>query len=218
MTIIEGETVAMAFRRIAEADILEGPLPPPPPEGSLLPDTYLVTRGTTRAALVARMQQARDDLLQDLWANRAPDLPFNTPEEAINLASIVEKETGSAEERPLVASVFVNRLRRGMKLESDPTIIYGLTGGEPLGRGIRRSELDGETPYNTYFIPALPPTPICNPGREAIAAVLNPPDSDYLFFVAVRPGETRFSATYAQHRRYVAELRRNERAARAGRP
>jgi len=145
------------------------------------------------------------------WNERADDLPYGTRQEALILASIVEKETALPEERDRIAAVFVNRLRRGMRLESDPTIIYGLTGGEPLGRGIRRSELDRKTDYNTYQIDGLPPTPICNPGKEAILAVLNPPETQDLFFVANGEGGHVFAETYAQHRRNVTAWRRVER-------
>src|SRR5262249_8960516 len=155
-----------------------------PKEGALLPETYLFTRGASRAEILKRMADDQTKLAAALWEKRSPDLPYKTLEEAVILASIVEKETGLAEERPQVASVFVNRLRKGMKLKSDPTIIYGLTGGDPLGRGIRKSELEKATPYNTYIIDGLPPTPICNPGRASLEAVINPPDTDYLFFVA----------------------------------
>ncbi|MGF1464099.1 MAG: endolytic transglycosylase MltG [Maricaulaceae bacterium] len=215
ITLPEGLTSAQIIRRLdAETEILRGTVEAPPAEGALLPDTYRVTRGTERQALVDRMVAAQDALIAELWPKRAPDLPFETPQEAIILASIVEKETGLAAERPLVASVFVNRLKRGMRLESDPTIIYGLTQGEPLGRGIRRSELDRVTAYNTYHIDGLPPTPIANPGRDAIAAVLNPPDSAYLFFVADGTGGHAFAATLREHNRNVAAWRRIERARR----
>ena len=210
----EGLTSAMIARLINDSDVLTGDTVEPPAEGVLLPDTYNVTRGDTRAGLIERMRAAKANLLEALWEARAPDLPISTPEEALILASIVEKETGVAEERGLVASVFVNRLRRGMRLQSDPTIIYGLTGGEPLGRGIRRSELDRVTPYNTYQVDGLPPTPIANAGRASLEAVLNPPDTDYLFFVADGTGGHKFSATYAEHNEGVRNLRRLEREGR----
>lgn len=217
VTAAEGLTSAMIARIVETSDVLTGEIAEIPPEGALLPETYLVSRGTQRSEVLARMARAQDELLDALWPERAPDLPFETRQEAIILASIVEKETGVASERPLVASVFVNRMRRGMRLESDPTIIYGITQGEPLGRGIRRSELDNaENPYNTYQNDGLPPTPISNPGRDAIAAVLNPPQTDYLFFVADGSGGHAFSSTYAEHRRNVAQWRRLERE-RAGR-
>jgi len=212
VTVPEGRTSAMIVRILEDSDVLTGAIAETPPEGSLLPETYFVQRGTSRQDVLDRMRADQQALLDQLWAGRAEDLPFDTIEEAIILASIVEKETGVASERPLVASVFVNRLRRGMRLESDPTIIYGITGGEPLGRGIRRSELDNaDNPYNTYFVDGLPPTPIANPGRDAIAAVLNPPESDYLFFVADGTGGHAFAATYREHQRNVANWRRIER-------
>lgn len=212
VTAAEGLTSAMITRVVDAADILTGEIETIPAEGTLLPETYLVDRGTSRQAVLDRMAAAQDALIAELWPNRAEDLPFDTPEEAIILASVVEKETGIGHERPLVAAVFVNRLRRGMRLQSDPTIIYGISQGEPLGRGIRRSELDSTTnPYNTYQIDGLPPTPIANPGRDAIAAVLNPPQSDYLFFVADGTGGHAFAETYAEHNRNVAQWRRIER-------
>ncbi len=211
VTIPEGATSAAAIELVRANTVLTGDTPRPPPEGAILPETYVVERGMTRAEVVAQMLAARERLLLDLWANRAQDLPFETPEEALTLASIVEKETGLAAERPQVASVFINRLRKGMRLESDPTIIYGLTRGVPLGRGLRRSEIDQRTPYNTYQIPALPPGPISNPGRAAIEAVLNPPQSNALFFVADGSGGHVFADTYAEHARNVAKWREIER-------
>jgi peptidoglycan lytic transglycosylase G len=212
VTVPEGRTSAMIVRILEASDVLTGLIAETPAEGTLLPETYFVQRGTSRQDLLDRMRADQQALMDQLWAGRAEDLPFDTIEEAIILASVVEKETGVASERPLVAAVFVNRLRRGMRLESDPTIIYGITGGEPLGRGIRRSELDNaDNPYNTYFVDGLPPTPIANPGRDALAAVLNPPDSDYLFFVADGTGGHAFAATYREHQRNVANWRRVER-------
>jgi UPF0755 protein len=212
VTAPEGRTSAQIVRILNENAVLTGEITDIPAEGTLLPETYSFHRGDTRQHILDRMRADQQALIEELWPNRAEDLPFDTPEEAIILASVVEKETGVAAERPLVASVFVNRLRRGIRLESDPTIIYGITGGEPLGRGIRRSELDNdENPYNTYFVDGLPPTPIANPGRDAIAAVLNPPDTDYLFFVADGTGGHAFAATYREHQRNVANWRRIER-------
>ncbi len=211
VTIPEGLTSAQVVRLLEADPVLKGDLAEVPPEGVLLPETYLFQRGTTRADLIERMKAARDEVLEDLWANRAEDLPFSTPEEAVILASIVEKETAIAEERPRVAAVFINRLRRGMRLESDPTIIYGLTQGEPLGRGLRQSELKKITPYNTYEVDGLPPTPIGNPGRESLVAVLNPPKTKELFFVADGKGGHIFAETYRQHQRNVAAWRRIER-------
>ena len=211
VTIPEGRTTAQALALIADAPVLTGDVTLTPGEGALLPETYAYERGEARDAVLQRMIDAHDEALAALWPNRAEALPFDTPEEAVILASIVEKETALAEERPRVASVFVNRLRRGMRLQSDPTIIYGLTGGEPLGRGIRRSELRGETPYNTYVIRGLPPTPIANPGRASLEAVLNPPDTDDLYFVADGTGGHVFAETLAEHNRNVAQWRRIER-------
>ncbi|MFN4297753.1 MAG: endolytic transglycosylase MltG [Brevundimonas sp.] len=216
VTLPEGRSSIQAWDILNASEILTGEIPVPP-EGSLLPETYEVTRGETRAEVVRRMQQAHDELLAELWAGRSPNLPVNTPEEAVILASIVEKETGLAEERPQVAAVFISRLRRGMRLESDPTIVYGVNGGRPLGRGIRRSELDRVTPYNTYRIDGLPPTPIANPGREALAAVLNPPETEYLFFVADGTGGHAFARTYEEHLANVARWRAIE-ARRAAEP
>ncbi len=211
VTLPEGLTSAMIMRVVAADTVLAGDSPAEPAEGALLPETYLFTRGTTRSEIVARMAREHARLATALWEKRKAGLPYDTLEEAIILASIVEKETGLASERPQVASVFVNRLRKGIKLQSDPTIIYGLTRGEPLGRGIRRSELEKETPYNTYFITGLPPTPICNPGRASLEAVMNPPDTDYLFFVADGTGGHAFAATLAEHERNVAKWREIER-------
>jgi UPF0755 protein len=190
---------------------LLGELSLAPEEGELLPETYAYTRGETRDGMVRTMMKAQDDFVEEIWGKRATELPFNTREEAIILASIVEKETGVADERPRIAAVFVNRLKKGMRLESDPTVIYGLTKGEPLGRGIRLSELRKETPYNTYVINGLPPTPIANPGKAAIEAVLNPLDTEDIFFVADGTGGHAFAATLEEHNRNVAKWRRVER-------
>lgn len=217
VTFAEGLTSAMIVRALADVEVLTGEVTEIPAEGTLLPETYHVTRGTSRQELLDRMAQDQQALLDELWPNRAENLPFETREEAIILASIVEKETGVASERPEVAAVFVNRLRRGMRIESDPTIIYGISQGEPLGRGLRRSEIDNaENAWNTYQIPRLPPTPIANPGRESIAAVLNPAESSALFFVADGTGGHVFADTYAQHQRNVANWRRIERQRRNG--
>ena len=217
VTFAEGLTSAMIVRALADVEVLTGEVTEIPAEGTLLPETYHVTRDTSRQELLDRMAQDQQALLDELWPNRAENLPFETREEAIILASIVEKETGVASERPEVAAVFVNRLRRGMRIESDPTIIYGISQGEPLGRGLRRSEIDNaENAWNTYQIPRLPPTPIANPGRESIAAVLNPAESSALFFVADGTGGHVFADTYAQHQRNVANWRRIERQRRNG--
>ena len=217
VTFAEGLTSAMIVAVLNDSDVLTGEIAEVPAEGTLLPETYHVTRGTSRQDLLDRMARDQRELLDELWPNRAPNLPIETREEAIILASVVEKETGVASERPEVAAVFINRLRRGMRLESDPTIIYGISQGEPLGRGLRRSEIDNENnAWNTYQIPRLPPTPIANPGRESLAAVLNPAETSALFFVADGTGGHVFADTYAQHQRNVAQWRRIERQRRAG--
>jgi UPF0755 protein len=212
ITLAEGLTSAMIVAAVADADVLTGDISAVPAEGSLLPETYLVDRATPRQDVIERMANAQTALLDELWPNRLESLPLETREEVIILASIVEKETGVMSERDLVAAVFINRLRRGMRLESDPTIIYGISQGEPLGRGLRRSEIDNaNNAWNTYQIPRLPPTPIANPGRESIAAVLNPAETSALFFVADGSGGHAFADTYAQHLRNVAAWRQIER-------
>ncbi len=211
VTIPEGWSSAQTVDILMNEDVLTGTVEDVPEEGSLWPETYEVTRGETRASVIARMQRAKDDGLAELWAQRGPTSVVRTPDEAVILASIVEKETGIASERPQVAAVFSNRIRQGMRLESDPTIVYGITKGRPLGRGIRQSELAADTGYNTYLIDGLPPTPIANPGRESIAAVLNPPRSEYLFFVADGTGGHVFARTFEEHRFNVARWREIER-------
>jgi UPF0755 protein len=216
VTLAEGLTSAMVVRALSEHDKLTDDMVGVPAEGTLLPETYMVDRGTSRSVVLARMAQAQSDLLDELWPTRAENLPFSTREEAIILASIVEKETGIGAERGEVATVFVNRLRLGMRLQTDPTIIYGITQGEPLGRGIRRSEIDdANNVYNTYQIDGLPPGPIANPGEAAIRAVLNPPEHDYLYFVADGTGGHAFARTLSEHNRNVARWRRIERQRRA---
>lgn len=215
VTIPEGWTSGMVLDALRAEEELVGTVDEPP-EGSILPDTYRLERGETRTAVIQRMREARDKVLAELWAARQPGLPIETPEEAVILASIVEKETGVAAERPRVAAVFVNRLRLGMALQSDPTIIYGITRGRPLGRGIRASELAAPGPYNSYRVVGLPPTPIANPGREALAAVLDPPKSNELFFVADGSGGHAFAVTYDAHKRNVARWREIERQKAAG--
>lgn len=209
ITIAEGLTSDAAVALINADPVLTGPTPTIP-EGSLLPETYLFERGTTRADLLARMHKAQEMLLAELWAKRKQGLPISTKEDALKLASIVEKETRIAAERPRIAAVFMNRLKIGMRLESDPTIIYGLTKGAPLGHPLRQSELATPNPYSTYQIVGLPPTPISNPGRDAIAAVLNPPDSNELYFVANGSGGHVFAKNIAEHQRNVAQWRRIE--------
>ena len=211
VTIPEGWSSLQAVDILNKEDVLTGTVETPPAEGSLWPDTYEVSRGETRASVVARMQRAMTENLARLWATRSPATVVRSPEEAVILASVVEKETGLAAERPRVAAVFSNRLRMGVRLESDPTIVYGITHGRPLGRGIRQSELQADTGYNTYLIDGLPPTPIANPGKDAIAAVLNPPRSNDLFFVADGTGGHVFASTYEQHLVNVARWREIER-------
>lgn len=210
VTIPEGWSSAQAVDILNRQPVLTGTVEVPT-EGSLWPDTYEVSRGETREAVVLRMQRAMNDNLASLWAARSPATVVRSPQEAVILASIVEKETGLAAERPRVAAVFTNRLRVGMRLESDPTIVYGITKGRPLGRGIRQSELQADTGYNTYLIDGLPPTPIANPGVDAIKAVLDPPHSTDLFFVADGSGGHAFASTYEQHRANVARWREIER-------
>jgi UPF0755 protein len=180
-----------------------------PPEGSLLPETYTFTRGESRAEVVARMQTSMARTLAELWETRQPDLPLRTPEEAVILASIVEKETSRKRELPEVAGVYINRLRQGMKLQADPTVIYPVTRGKPLGRRILRSELQADNGYNTYVIEGLPEGPIANPGKAALAAVLNPAKTGNIFFVADGSGGHVFARTLAEHDRNVAAWRRH---------
>lgn len=212
LTAAEGLTSGMIFALVKADPVLVGDAGDAPAEGTLLPETYLFTRGTTRAELFARMKRAQEKLLDQLWAERAPNLPIKTKEQAVILASVVEKETALAEERRHIAAVFENRLNIGMKLQSDPTIIYGITRGYPLGRGIRESEITAVTPYNTYVIPGLPATPICNPGRDSIAAVLRPETSKDLYFVANGRGGHVFAETEAEQNRNVAAWRKIESA------
>ncbi len=212
ITIAEGLTSQAAIDIVRGDPVLVGEAKDMPPEGSLLPETYNFRRGTTRPEMVARMRKAQETLLAELWPKRKAGLPYGSPADAVKLASIVEKETALPSERPRIAAIFINRLKSGMKLESDPTIIYGLTQGVPLGHPLRQSEIAKPNPYSTYQNPGLPPTPICNPGRDAIAAVLNPPDSEELFFVADGHGGHAFAKTGAEHARNVAKLREIERA------
>ena len=207
VTIPEGWSSAQAVDILNAEAILTGTIDEVPEEGSLWAETYEVSRGETRASVIARMQRDAADNLARLWATRSPNTVVRTPEEAVILASVVEKETGLARERPRVAAVFSNRLRLGMRLESDPTIIYGITKGRPLGRGIRLSELQRDTGWNTYLIDGLPPTPIANPGRQALEAVLNPPATQDLFFVADGTGGHAFARTYEEHLMNVSRWR-----------
>lgn len=213
VTIPEGLTSEQVVARLRDNDILVGGVNDTPREGSLMPDTYKFERGTTRQQLLNSMQQASRTTLDKVWSRRSPDLPIKTPQELVILASIVEKETGKGEERPRVAGVFINRLQRRMKLQSDPTIVYGLVGGKgTLGRGITRAEIDKPTPYNTYAIEGLPPGPIANPGRAALEASANPAKTRELYFVADGTGGHVFAETYDQHQRNVAKWRQIERA------
>ena len=212
LTAAEGLTSDMIQKMVAADPVLVGDAGPAPAEGALLPETYLFTRGTTRADMIQRMQEAEKKSLDAQWAARSSGLPLETPAQAVILASIVEKETALPEERRHIAAVFLNRLRAGMKLQSDPTIIYGITKGYPLGRGIRESEIADATPYNTYAITGLPPTPICNPGKDSLAAVLKPALSADLYFVANGKGGHVFAATMAEHEKNVAAWRAVERA------
>jgi UPF0755 protein len=206
VTIPEGLTSEQAVDILMNNEVLTGAAPIPA-EGSILPETYEVRRGEDRSAVLQRMMDSRDELLRTLWAQRRDGLPFTSPAQAVILASIVEKETGLPDERPRVAAVFVNRLAKGMRLESDPTVVYGLTGGPPLGHGLRQSELAGQTPYNTYLFAGLPPTPICNPGRASLAAVLDAPRTDELYFVANGQGGHTFATTLEAHEKNVARWR-----------
>jgi UPF0755 protein len=211
VTIPEGLTSEQIVARLKENDLLVGEVAQTPREGSLLPDTYRIERGTTRQRMLSLMAEKQRDELNRIWARRVPDLPLRTPQEMVTLASIVEKETGRADERPRVAGVFVNRLNRRMKLQSDPTIVYGLVGGKgTLGRGILRTEITQPTAYNTYVIDGLPPGPIANPGRAAMEAVANPSRTRDLFFVADGTGGHAFAETLEQHNRNVARWRQIE--------
>lgn len=212
VVVAEGATSWQAVTGLNALDILEGEVTEIPAEGTLAPDSYEVRPGTEVAEVVERMQSAQARILAEAWAERADGLPLETPEEALILASIIEKETGVADERRQVASVFVNRLRQGMRLQTDPTVIYGVTEGKGvLGRGLRRSELDRPTPWNTYTIDGLPPTPIANPGRASIEAALNPAETEYTYFVADGTGGHAFATTLAEHNRNVARWREIER-------
>ena len=211
VALAEGVTSWQVMTELNGLDVLEGDVTGVPPEGSLAPDSYEVVPGTLVADLLAQMTTAQAAILAELWAERSADLPISTPEEALILASIIEKETGVPEERAQVASVFVNRLRQGMKLQTDPAVIYGVTNGQGLlGRGLRASELRAATPYNTYVIDGLPPTPIANPGRDAIAAALSPAATDFVFFVADGTGGHAFADNLEDHNANVARWREIE--------
>ncbi|MEA2986114.1 MAG: hypothetical protein QOD94_2368 [Alphaproteobacteria bacterium] len=208
IAIPEGLTSEQIVQRLAENPVLNGNIKEIPREGTLLPDTYHFPRGFSRERVIALMQQAQQRVLKDAWDYRQPDLPLRSPEQLVILASIIEKETGRPDERTRVASVFVNRLKQRMKLQSDPTIIYGLVGGKgTLGRPIMRSEIEQPTPYNTYVIDGLPPAPIANPGRASLEAAAKPARTKELYFVADGNGGHVFSENYEQHQKNVARLR-----------
>ncbi len=214
LPVPEGLTSEQIVARLKESDLFVGEIKEIPREGSLLPDTYVFERGDSRNALLAHMATAMTKMVGAIWAKRAPGLPIMSPGELVTLASIVEKETGKADERPRVASVFTNRLQKHMKLQSDPTIVYGLVFGKgTLGHSITKPELQEATPYNTYFIDGLPPGPICNPGRAAMEAVANPAHGRDLYFVADGTGGHAFAETLDQHQKNVARWRQIEKDA-----
>lgn len=216
LTIPEGLTAQQIVDRLKAEPGLTGDVATVPPEGSLLPDTYRFARGTARQEIIDRMRAEHAKVLDAVWTGRKEGLPIAAPEDAVILASIIEKETGKVGERPRVAAVFVNRLRKGMRLQSDPTIVYGLVGGQgALGRPITRTDIESKTPYNTYQINGLPPGPICNPGRAALAAAVAPAATQDLFFVADGTGGHVFTSTLKDHNAAVANWRRVERS-RAG--
>ena len=211
VTIPEGLTSEQIVGRLMDNDVLTGNIDEIPSEGSMLPNTYSFPRGTTREALIRRMQEAQARLVKEIWARRAPDLPLQAPEQLVILASMIEKETGKTDERSRIAAVFVNRLKQKMRLQSDPTIIYGLVGGKgSLGGPITKSEINEPTPYNTYLIDGLPPGPITNPGRAALEAAANPARTRDLYFVADGSGGHVFSETYEQQQKNVLKLRQLE--------
>lgn len=208
VTIAEGLTTQQIIQKLNEYDVLSGPVLKIPPEGSLLPETYRVTRGTSREQLVQRMAIAHKRMVEEIWARRSQDIPVSNINEFVTLASIVEKETALASERSRVAGVFVNRLNKKMRLQSDPTIIYGLVGGKgSLGRSLTRADVEQPTPYNTYTINGLPPGPIGNPGRASLEAVANPSRTKDFYFVADGTGGHVFAETYEQHLKNVARWR-----------
>jgi UPF0755 protein len=210
-TIPEGLTSEQIVAKLAEVDFLAGNIREIPKEGTLLPETYNFPRGTTREQAIQRMQQTHRRVLQEIWERRNPEVPVRSPEALVTLASIVEKETGRPDERSRVAAVFVNRLRQKMRLQSDPTIIYGLVGGKgTLGRAIVRSEIEQPTPYNTYVIEGLPPGPIANPGRASLEATASPARTKELYFVADGTGGHAFAENLQQHQQNVAKLRQFE--------
>jgi UPF0755 protein len=219
ITVAEGLMSWEVVELLRASAVLEGEIAETPAEGSLAPDTYMVQRGDLRAELIARMQRLQRQTLEEAWAVRAEGLMVRTPEEALTLASIIEKETGVAGERARVSGVFHNRLARRMRLQSDPTVIYGVTeGAGRLDRPLRRSDLDARTRWNTYQIEGLPPSPIANPGRDAILAAVRPEPTEYLYFVADGTGGHAFARTLTEHNRNVAAWRAIERARAGGAP
>lgn len=211
IALAEGVTSWQVVEALKAMDVLAGDPGERPAEGLLAPDSYEVTPGTERAAVLAEMQERQQLRINAAWESRSADAAVTSPEEMLILASIIEKETGVAEERGMVASVFTNRLNRGMRLQTDPTVIYGVTKGEGvLGRGLRQSELRKPTPWNTYVIEGLPPTPIANPGMESLEAAVNPQATDYVFFVADGTGGHAFAETLQEHNRNVAKWREIE--------
>lgn len=209
LTVPEGLTVSRVAMLLADEQALTGDMPPDIEEGSLLPETYHFVYGDTREDLIARMQRDMAVLVSGLWEQRREGLPFTTPMQAVTLASIVEKETSIDEERGRIASVFVNRLRLGMRLQSDPTVAYGIELDKgPLEAPLTRKDLEYDSPYNTYKVAGLPPGPIANPGRASIKAVLNPPDTKDLYFVATGDGGHYFAKTLAEHNANVREYRK----------
>jgi UPF0755 protein len=219
ITFPEGWSSEQIVRRLLDDAVLTGKIAAIPEEGSLLPETYSYSRGsTTREQIIEQMRKAMERRLADVWAHRTPGLPLQSPRELVVLASIVEKETGKADERPRVAAVFINRLRKGMRLQTDPTVLYGIYGGKAWleGRTIMRSDLDSPNPYNTYKIPGLPPGPICNPGRAALEAVANPSRTNELFFVADGTGGHVFAETLEEHNRNVQRWRGIEQNRKSG--
>ncbi|MGE0053338.1 MAG: endolytic transglycosylase MltG [Hyphomicrobium sp.] len=212
VAIPEGLTSQQIVERLRAESNLSGEITKVPPEGSLMPDTYLISKGMGRQELLDRMQAHMSEFLETAWTKRQSELPLRTVEEAVVFASIVEKETGRADERSKVAAVFHNRLKKGMRLQSDPTIIYGIVGGQgSLGRAITKPDIDTKTPYNTYQMNGLPPGPICNPGRDAIMAALNPEATNDLYFVADGTGGHVFSETLKEHNSAVQKWREVER-------
>jgi UPF0755 protein len=212
ISIPEGLTSEQIVQRLLDTDILTGNIREMPREGSLLPESYRFARGTPREQVIQRMQSAQRRMVQEIWDHRAPGLPLTTADQLVTMASIIEKETGRQEERTRVAAVFVNRLKQKIKLQSDPTIIYGLVGGKgTLGRPILESEIRQPTPYNTYVIEGLPPGPIDNPGRASLEAAANPARTKEIFFVADGAGGHVFAESYDQHQKNVDRLRGIER-------